>query len=249
VPARAHAPDADASGQTLALSDGESAHLGRVLRLGVGDEVRVFAGRGRAWHARIVGAGAGPIRVELGATATAAPEPRVRYTVAMAVLKGDGTDEMIRDAVMMGAVRVRPVVAARSEVRLSAIVRAERHARWQRIALASVKQCGRAVVPLIDPPGSVDGLLDADGDGIRALLVEPAIAADGVALVSLPPPPALTLAIGPEGGWAPEEVARARDRGWTLVRLGPRTLRASAVALAALAGCQAVWEEAGPHHR
>jgi 16S rRNA (uracil1498-N3)-methyltransferase len=239
---RVHAADADASGQTLALSDGESAHVGRVLRLGVGDAVRVFDGRGREWHARIVAAARGRVEVELGATVTPAPEPRVRYTVAMAVLKGDGTDETIRDAVMMGAVRLRPFVAARSEVSLNALARAHRHARWQRIALASVKQCGRALVPVIDAPGGLDPLLDDPTDPLRALLVEPACTAAAVAFAALPPPSAVTLAIGPEGGWTADEVTRAVERGWRPVRLGPRTLRASAMALAALAGCQALWE-------
>ncbi len=168
----------------------------------------------------------------------------MRYTLAVAVLKGDATDEVIRDAVMMGVARIRPFVATRSEVRLATLVRAARHARWARVAVASAKQSGRAVVPTIDPPMAVsDAFADPDDDR-RVLLVEPSIDAAAVSVATLPRPRAVTLAVGPEGGWTPGEVADARAHGWMPVRLGARTLRAASMALVALAACQAVWDDA-----
>ena len=243
--ARVLADDAEATGQTLTLSPEESAHVGRVLRLTAGDAVQVFDGRGREWTARIVAAPGARVAVTLGAPVVPAAESRVRYTLAVAVLKGDGTDEVIRDAVMMGVARIRPFVATRSEVRLATLVRAARHARWARVAVASAKQSGRAVVPVIDAPVVVADALAEPGDDLRVLLVEPAVATAAVPLAALPRPRAVTLAIGPEGGWTPGEVADARAHGWTSVRLGARTLRAASMALVALAACQAVWDDAG----
>jgi 16S rRNA (uracil1498-N3)-methyltransferase len=242
VPARVLAPDAAAVGQTVALSADEAAHVARVLRLGAGDVLRVFDGRGREWEARIVQAGRDGVAVVVDVPVAPAAETQVRYTVATAVLKGDGTDEAVRDAVMMGAARLRPFVAARSDVRLSAIARGDRRARWQRIAVASAKQCGRAVVPAIDAPVSLEAVLADAADSLRLLLVEPAHHAPAVPPAALPAPAAATLAIGPEGGWTADELAAAIARGWQPVHLGPRTLRATSMAIAALAACQAVWE-------
>ena len=226
--ARVLAPDAHAEGQTLALAADEAAHLGRVLRLRAGDAVRVFDGRGHEWRAIVASARGAAVTVTLGAPA---------------VLKGDGTDDVIRDAVMLGAARLMPFVAARSETRLATVRRGERSARWQRIAVAAAKQCGRAVVPAIDPVVDFGAVVTAAADEVRLLLVEPALAADARPITSVPPPAAVTLAIGPEGGWTEAEVADARRLGWTAVRLGARTVRAAAMALVVLAACQAVWDE------
>lgn len=237
------APDAAAVGQTLALSDDESAHVARVLRLGAGDALRVFDGRGREWDARIVETSRTRVSVVVGAPAVPAPETRVRYTVALAVLKGDGTDAMVRDAVMMGAVRVCPFVSTRTEVRLATLERGERHERWRRIAVAAAKQCGRAVVPEVDVPATfADVVAAVDSDAARLLLVEPSLDIAARPVGSFAAPDAATLAIGPEGGWTPAEVAAALDRGWIATQLGSRRLRATSMALVALAACQAVWE-------
>jgi 16S rRNA (uracil1498-N3)-methyltransferase len=246
VSARVFAPDAEASGQVIALSRDEAVHVGKVLRLGRGDAVRVFDGRGAEWDATIAAATATTVSVVLGPPAVAAAEPRVRYTLAAAVLKGDGTDDAIRDAVMMGVARVQPFVSARAETRLSTLVSGHRHGRWQRIAVASAKQCGRAVVPAVDAAVSFETLIAEGRDPLRVILVEPTQGAAGapVALGALSAPAAVTLAVGPEGGWTDEELRTAGDAGWRPVRLGARTLRAAAMPLVALAACQAVWADA-----
>jgi 16S rRNA (uracil1498-N3)-methyltransferase len=181
--------------------------------------------------------------VTLGAAVTPAAESPVQYTLAAAVLKGDATDEMIRDAVMMGAARVRPFVATRSEVRLATLARAGRASRWSRIAVASAKQCGRAVVPPIDAPVAFTELIAGAETAARLLLVEPGVSGAVAPLRSIARPAAVTLAIGPEGGWTADEIAAARAAGWTAVQLGARTLRAVSMALVALAACQAVWDD------
>lgn len=241
--ARVLAPEADAVGQTITLSPDESAHIGRVLRLTAGDQVRVFDGRGREWTATIASRGTSRVTAMLGTPVLPVAESLVRYELAPAVLKGDGTDEVIRDAVMMGAAQVRPFVAARSEVRLATLMKTERQARWARVAVASVKQCGRAVVPPVEPPVTFAEIVAATEPPLRLILVEPGGSVDATRLAALPRPAAVTLAIGPEGGWADEEIRAARAHGWTPVQLGARTVRAVSMALVALAACQAVWDD------
>lgn len=243
VTVRVYVPEARTSGERLPLSADEAAHVLRVLRLVVGDALRVFDGRGHEWDATLVDVARVRVLVELAGEVRAAPEPRVRYTVAPAVLKGDGTDEVIRDAVMMGVTGVRPHVTARSEIGLAALARGGRRARWARVAVASAKQCGRAVVPEVDEPVAFAELLSQPAPGTRVLLVEPSAGVATRALRDLPAPERATLAVGPEGGWTLDEVHQAVEAGWTPVRLGARTLRATATPLAALAACQAIWQD------
>ena len=236
-------PDASRSGEQLALPSDAAAHVTRVLRLAVGDDLRVFNGRGGEWQARVVRCTKTSVVVAVLAAAAPARETRVQYTMALALLKGDGTDEAIRDVVMVGAAAVCPFVSARSEVSAVAALRASRLERWQRVAVSAATQCGRAVVPEVGAPVTFDSMIAAPADGVRLLLVEPAAGGGTVVLADVPAPAAVTLAIGPEGGWTAEEVGRAAGAGWLLVGLGGRTLRATSAPLAALAACQAVWRD------
>ena len=111
--------------------------------------------------------------------------------------------------------------------------------------MASAKQCGRAVVPAIDPPAEFAQVVADAPDPVRLVLVEPAQTAGGV-------PAALGAVAAPGGGDARGRARGRLDRrgdasrgaaGWTAVRLGARTLRASTMALVALAACQAVWAD------
>ena len=232
---------AAAEGERLDVPAAEVPHLVRVLRLGPGAAVRVFDGRGHEWEATLRETGRQRAVVELGRRQRAAPETRVRYILATAVLKGDGTDEVVRDAVMLGVSAIRPFVSARAEVTPSALARGHRRERWERVAVASAKQCGRAVVPVVHEVTDVATMLASDGAALRLLLVEPAVDAPGATLGALAAPAAVCLAVGPEGGWTAQEVAIAVAAGWRPLRLGGRVLRADAAPLVALAACQAVW--------
>jgi 16S rRNA (uracil1498-N3)-methyltransferase len=164
------------------------------------------------------------------------------------VLKGDKMDDVVRDAVMIGATAIQPIVTTRSEATVAALERGNRCDRWSRVAVSSAKQCGRAVVPPVLDPISFDALTDA----LRRLtlpepalmLVEPSAGGGAVSLpdVDAAAPREATLVVGPEGGWTPEEVERAAAV-CRLVTLGGRTLRADAMATVAIAALFAVWKE------
>jgi 16S rRNA (uracil1498-N3)-methyltransferase len=181
--------------------------------------------------------------VEIGGPVDAAPEWGVRITLAQAVLKGDKIDEVIRDAVMLGVFAVQLLVTARTETPALASSRGRRLERWQRIAVSSAKQCGRAVVPAVLAPATLgDVLTTAKPGSARLMLVEPsaARAGAGTALPSEAPDSALVL-VGPEGGWSADEIALAMASGCLPLSLGPRTLRADAAAVVALSVMQYVW--------
>ena len=246
--ARFYAPDAHRPGDLVPLPGDEAEHLTRVLRLKAGDALRVFNGHGREFDATVEQADKDGVRVRLGDFAAAAPEPRVAITLAQAVLKGDKMDDVVRDATMMGAAAIQPILTTRTEVTRGSLVRGRRGERWERIAVSSAKQCGRATVPRILDAIEFDELIDALGKMLLPLpglmLVEPRAASETTPAseLDLSPQRAATVLIGPEGGWAPTEI----EHGGSVCRLitvGSRTLRADAMCVVALSALFTMWRE------
>ena len=118
--------------------------------------------------------------------------------------------------------------------------------RWRRVALASVKQSRRAVLPEIRMPLTLETALGEPAAALRMMMVEPGADA-GVERIAVleqaPTPEDATLFVGPEGGWAAEEWTLAAAHGVRLISLGPRTLRADAVPVAAISVLQFIWRE------
>jgi 16S rRNA (uracil1498-N3)-methyltransferase len=245
--ARFFAPAAGVTGDRILLPVDEAEHLTRVLRLSSGDRIRVFNGRGAEFEAVVDAADRSGVRLTIGASCPSAPEPRVAVTLVQSVLKGDKMDDVVRDAVMIGVAAIQPIITARSEISASSLTRSRKRERWERIAVSSAKQCGRAVVPTIAEPRQFvlsDPTPGAVFPDPVYILVEPNSSA-GTALASLDGtkvPDRATLIVGPEGGWTPEEVESAAAVG-TLVTLGKRTLRADAMALVALSAMFTRWGE------
>lgn len=242
---RFFAPSLDPGDELVDLPREESEHLKRVLRMGVGDTVAIFDGRGHEFLAKVASVDRREVRVQVLSPLASAPESTTAITLAQAVLKGEKMDDVVRDSVMLGVVAIQPIVTRRTEVTVAALMRGARVERWRRVALASAKQSGRAVLPDIRMPMTFETWLGEPPDEERLLFVEPGI--EGAARLSLASgsraPATAACAIGPEGGWHPDEVNAARAGGLRLVTLGGRTLRADAVPIAALSVLQFLWDQ------
>lgn len=234
----ADAIDPDAA--TARLDADETRHLAQVLRLASGDEVAVFDGHGREYHARVERIARDATTLRLIAPREPAAEPRIAITLAQAVLKGDKMDDVVRDATMMGAAAIEPLV---TEHTIAHMKPGRAPERWRRIAIASAKQCGRAVLPAIGPGRTLAEWLAADNAERRLILVEPHAATTGRGLeaAGAESPQSASLLVGPEGGWSAREIAAAA--GYRPITLGRRTLRADAVAVIAMAALQTVWRD------
>ncbi len=231
---RFYVPLLDPNVRETALPADEATHLSRVLRLNAGDDIAVFDGRGREFRARVTDTARRKVIVELLEPIAPAPEARVAITLVQSVLKGEKMDAVVRDATMMGVAAIEPIITSRT------IARGPRadNDRWMRVSIASTKQCRRAVVPTITAPRPFDEWLRSSAHGLRLMLVEPPASATDMCSLHLLEHHAagsLALIVGPEGGWSGEERARAEQAGCLSVTLGGLTLRADAVAVAALA--------------
>jgi 16S rRNA (uracil1498-N3)-methyltransferase len=236
-------PGHHAAEHLIELPEDEAAHLTRVLRLSPGDAIRIFDGLGREWHATVGEAGKQRVTARIEHEVVPLAEPGVAITLGLAVLKGDKMDAVVRDAVMLGAIAIQPVLTERTEVAATVIERGGRVARWQRIAVSSAKQCGRAVIPAVRNAIRFTEALAAatnmESEGFSparpvVLLVEPQAGDGARSLGDLPRSQALFLLVGPEGGWTAGEVQQARAAGAMLVTLGTQVLRADAAPMVAM---------------
>jgi 16S rRNA (uracil1498-N3)-methyltransferase len=194
--------------------------------------VTVFDGRGTAWTARVARIDRDAVAVDLlaaaatrhGFTGTAST-----LTLAVALPKGDRQKWMVEKLTELGVARLVPLVTARGVAEATAAAQA----RLERVVIEACKQCGRDTLMEIGPAATIDSLASAS-PAARRLIALPtaapldaaAVRADGAEVIG---------AIGPEGGFTPEEIAAADRGGFLPVSFGPHILRieTAAVALAA----------------
>ena len=236
--ARFHVPEA-APGARIALPEHSAHHARDVLRLRAGVTVRVFDGRGREYEAVLDTVARAGVSGRVTGAVSPRPESPLRVTLALSPLKGDRMELAIQKATELGVAAIRPVVTARTDAAARPALHGARQDRWDKVASGAAEQCGRATVPLVAPTVTLAAFLAADHAGARVVLLE---RDEGQPpLAGIPRPEALTILVGPAGGWEPAEVERLAGAGFTPVSLGPRILRAETAAIAALTAAQVLW--------
>lgn len=216
------------------LVRGEAAHhLGRVLRLGLGDALQVFDGEGGEYSGRIEAMRKGEAQVALGERRESRAESPLKLTLAQGVSRGERMDWVVQKAVELGVTRIVPVLTERSVVRLDAEQARSKQRHWHGVAVAACEQSGRSRLPHIDTPQPLSACFAALEDGALRVLPSPQA---GAGLAALPSSAGeVWVLIGPEGGLAQGEARAALERGFLPLRLGPRVLRTETAAVVALA--------------
>ena len=225
-----------AVGSRLLLPADAANYLVRVLRLAEGDACVLFNGDGHDRDARLLAAGKRGVEVEVLAAREAGHESPLRITLLQGIARGEKMDLVLQKATELGVAAFVPVTSERSEVRLDEARAGKRVAHWQGVVAAACGQCGRAIVPPVSAPQSLEAALADLPPGPRFLL-DPA-AADTIASVAAFEG-GCVLAIGPEGGWSPRDRTQLLAAGFRGLRLGPRILRTETAGLAAIAALQA----------
>jgi 16S rRNA (uracil1498-N3)-methyltransferase len=221
---------------TASLIGAQAEHLARVLRAQSGTEADIVA-NGRVFHATIASVTLGEVLFHLQEEITA--DPALPITLLLAVFKFDRMEWAIEKATELGVATIVPIIARRTEKHLAQAAD-KRVERWRRLAHEAAKQSRRADLPLIEEPIALPARLTQATSSQCILLaedernttlrqrIETALASAGSDL------PDFELAIGPEGGWTPEEIALFAKHNWQSASLGPRILRAETAAIAAI---------------
>ena len=206
----------------VTLTGPEAHHLTTVRRHGPGAVVTLFNGDGREFPATVMEAG--KKRVTLHVTRIETPDRELAFAlhIASALPKGDRADFLIEKLTELGVTDFTPLITERSVVKADE-ARAD---KLRRAVIEASKQCGRNVLMRVHTPASwVEWCVRQMG---ARFLAQP----DG-RLGTVRNAGAVTVAIGPEGGFTEPEVGAARAAGWELVSFGPRVLRVETAAVAA----------------
>jgi 16S rRNA (uracil1498-N3)-methyltransferase len=229
-----YCPPAGFGGDTIAIGGDEFNHLAHVMRKKAGDDIVVVDGLGNAREAvirsldrRAAVCSAGPVKPNHR-------EPALRVTLAAAVLKNPSRyDFLVEKATELGVDQVVPMATART------IPSHGKSDRWRKLALAAMKQSGRAWWPPVrDLAPFGDVLEEFGGWEMKIVAHEDPSAQNRHADVEPVPGGSARralLLVGPEGGFTPEEVEECLRRGFSTLYLGDRRLRAETAAVAALA--------------
>ena len=224
---RFHAPPSAITQTTVTLAADEARHLRDVLRLKPGDEVYVFDGLGHEFLTTVSNIKRDVAELRINAEVDPAkPESQLQLNLGVALLKGDKFDLVVQKATELGVTKLSPLITRHADIHLrDASDATKRVTRWQRIAIEAAKQSGRAFVPVITQPVAFE---EVEMEGTGVMFSE----RGGESFASLGKTNSITALVGSEGGWADEEIETARARGFHVVTLGGRILRAETAGIA-----------------
>jgi 16S rRNA (uracil1498-N3)-methyltransferase len=222
----------EVSGNKAALTGSHAEHLTRVLRARVGQEFDIVA-TGIVHRGVISKIADSRVEFDLAEEVSSESVP-VKLTLLLAVFKFDRMEWAIEKATELGACRIIPLIARRTDAHLasSAVKRLE---RWRRIAVQAAEQSRRSAIPEISDPTKLRDAVNLAGE-LRVVLSEVEQTTSLREVVAAHENASdVVLAIGPEGGWTQEELEMFEGQGWIPVSLGPTILRVETAAIAAVA--------------
>ncbi len=226
------------TGGEVTLDEGDSHHAARVLRMAEGEIVEILDGSGRCLTGRLIEVHKRATRVRVERVERRPAPPRVG--LAPSLIKGKAMDFLVQKATELGVACLSPLMTDRAVVRVGAEEAGARVEDWSRTAVEACKQCGNPWMPVIEPPATLSAFLGRRGTG---LLLVASLRGDArpVRTVLTGEPAAVdvvTLVLGPEGDFTPDEEEALRSAGARPINLGPLVLRAETAAVAGLAVIQ-----------
>ncbi|MBI1892156.1 MAG: 16S rRNA (uracil(1498)-N(3))-methyltransferase [Burkholderiales bacterium] len=226
-------------GAILTLPD-SIAHHARVLRLAEKSTVTLFNGEGGEYAASLNTIDKKIVTAEIKAFSPREAELPYAVALAQALPEGSKMDWIVEKAVELGANALQPLAAKRCVTKLVAERAAKKMQHWQGVVVAAAEQSGRnRLLHLAEPVEYAQWITRQDLH--RRILLTPYAEQSLSDWARHHPPQAVTLMIGPEGGWTEQEEAAARTHGTFALSIGPRVLRTETAGLAALAALNAVW--------
>ncbi|MEC5163946.1 16S rRNA (uracil1498-N3)-methyltransferase [Janthinobacterium sp. CG_23.3] len=232
-------PLALAIGATVTLPEAVAHHV-QVVRLAPGDAITLFNGEGGEYTAVLASVEKRRVTAELKAFAPRDTELAYAVTLAQALPEASKMDWIVEKAIELGASGIAPLSAQRCVVRLSAERAEKKHAHWQGIVVAASEQSGRNRLAQLAPLDDFQRWI-AQQDMHRRIILSPRGQQSLADWARHQPPQAVTLMVGPEGGFSAAEEDAALAHGALALSMGARILRTETAGLAALAALNALW--------
>ncbi|MGZ3158219.1 MAG: 16S rRNA (uracil(1498)-N(3))-methyltransferase [Burkholderiaceae bacterium] len=239
--ARFFYPAALSIGATVTLPDNVAHHV-QVLRLSLGDNINLFNGTGGEYIATLALIEKKRVTVEVKAFSPREVELPYAVTLAQALPEASKMDWIIEKAVELGAAGIQPLASQRCVVKLSAERAEKKRAHWEGIIVSAAEQSGRNRVPHLGELADFNSWITQQ-DMHRRILLTPRAEQSLSDWARHHPQQAVTLLVGPEGGFSELEEGMAQRQGVLALSMGPRVLRTETAGLAAIAALNAVWGE------
>jgi len=226
------------------LKEDEARHIGKVLRLGVGDTIYLLDEEGSTYHAMITARDAKTVEVEIVEKIPPQKEPSMEIVLGQAIPKAQKMDLIVQKATELGVSSIIPFLSDRSVPLLDAERSLRKRMRWQKVAVEATKQCGRTIVPQVDAIIPFRGLLNRwDENSLKIMLWEDEKNNTLKDLLKTHQPSArVVILVGPEGGFSGQEVNMAREAGFHTVSLGKYILRTETAGMSLLSIVHYEWE-------
>jgi 16S rRNA (uracil1498-N3)-methyltransferase len=234
----------------IKLSENAATHATRVLRLNVGDAIKLFHGDGFDYTCELISIKKSEVLAKVLSQQEVKNESPLNITLLQGISSGERMDYTFQKAVELGVTAIQPLSTERSVVKLSPERAQKRLEHWQNVVIAACEQCGRAKIPNVAIPMSLTAWLGAsihagagdasfNGEKIVRILLNPI----GAKILSTLPKTTqnIQLLIGAEGGLSQSEIDLATNHGFQSIILGPRILRTETAALTAIATMQTLW--------
>lgn len=230
-------PDERIGQERITITGADVCHIRNVLRMRPGDRIRVSGASAQAYFCRIEDIAQEQVTAVIEERDAVGTEPEYRLSLFQGLPKGDKFEFIIQKAVELGVYEVIPVAMKNCVVRLDEKRARAKHERWQAIAENAAKQSKRSIIPKVHMPVSFEQALEA-ALALDVVLLpyenERGLAATRERIRSISTSADIGVMIGPEGGFAPEEIMEADRRQVRRISLGRRILRTETAAVAAL---------------
>jgi 16S rRNA (uracil1498-N3)-methyltransferase len=225
-------------GSEITLSAYASQHVLHALRLKLEAPLIVFNGTGGEFQASLIAVKTQRAIVRIQKFTKLTTESPLKIHLAQGIAKNEKMDFIIQKAIELGVTKIMPLFTEYCNVKLEGERSQKRLERWQNIAISACEQSGRDKIPTIDNAQNFTNFINQKYSSLNLLLSPRAT----TKATTLPKEvTAITMLIGPEGGFSNIEETMAQNNGFIPINLGPRILRTETATITALSILQTRW--------
>lgn len=216
----------DVCGDEIFIRGADAQHIGRVLRMRIGEKLTVCNTAGTDYFCSVSDITSDCVTLAVESSSPTIAEPTVRVVLYVALSKGDKLDHIVQKSVELGVSEIRLFTSKYCVVKWTDKDSEKKTERLCRIAAEAAKQCGRGKIPQVFPPVPFSEMCkEAAGHALPILCYEGERATSLRSVLEARFASEIAVVIGSEGGFSPEEAEAAVSEGLTSVTLGPRILR------------------------